>query len=73
MSVVCGKCGKTIEGEGVQFCPYCGEKLAVRTEAPREDAGEPWVRKAREVTSYPERKKILEQGLTACPDSREIR
>ena len=73
MGVVCGKCGKTVEGEGIQFCPYCGEKLTGRTEATGEDPGAEWVRKAMEVSSYPERKKILEQGLAACPDSREIR
>ena len=31
-----------------------------------------WVRKALATTNYPERKKILLQGLEACPDSREI-
>ena len=75
MSMNCVKCGKTIEGEGVAFCPYCGAKLPEKTEIPEavnEEAAK-WVRKAMEVTSFPDRKKILLQGLNACPDSREIR
>ena len=73
MSINCIRCGKTIEGENMAFCPYCGAKLAAPADAePRNEEAEKWVRKAQGVNSYPERKKILQQGLEACPDSREI-
>ena len=74
MSMLCNQCGKTIEGEGIAFCPYCGAKLAAEPAAEiRNEEAEKWVREALAVTSYPERKKILLKGLEACPDSREIR
>lgn len=73
MSMICNQCGKTIEVEGVAFCPYCGAKLQAETAAePRNEEAEKWVRKAQKVTSYPERKKILLKGLEACPGSPEI-
>ena len=73
MAAICKQCGKTVEGEGVAFCPYCGAKLAAATipEA-RDEEAEKWIRKALSENSYPERKKILTKGLEACPDSREI-
>ena len=73
MNRICNQCGKTIEVEGVSFCPYCGSKLTGETipDVQNEEA-EKWVRKALASTSYPERKKILLKGLEACPDSREI-
>ena len=73
MSVICSGCGKNIEGESVAFCPYCGAKLTVEA-APeiRDEKAEKWVRKALAASSYPERKKILQKGLEACPGSREI-
>ncbi len=73
MSIICRQCGRTIETEGVAFCPYCGTKLeaaAPVTETPEE---EKWLRKAAQVKSYPERREILLKGLKECPDSREIR
>ena len=70
MSMVCKQCGKTIEGEGIAFCPYCGAKLAEESAGNAE--AEKWISKALAVNSYPERKKILQKGLEACPDSREI-
>lgn len=73
MSMKCGECGKTIEGEGIAFCPYCGAKLEIGSTAePRNEEAEKWIRKAMSVNSYPERKKILRKGLEACPGSREI-
>ena len=73
MNRICSQCGKTIEGEGMAFCPYCGAKLQTETIPEiRNEEAEKWVRKALAVNSYPERKKILQKGLEACPDSREI-
>ena len=75
MSLNCTRCGRTIEGEGVAFCPYCGEKLAaIATVAaePRDEEAEKWIEKAHKVTSYPDRKKILLQGMKACPGSRDL-
>ena len=56
------------------FCPYCGAKLtaAENSQEPVNEEAEKWIRKALSVNSYPERKKILQKGLEACPDSREI-
>ena len=75
MSMTCIQCGKQINGEGMAFCPYCGAKLpeAVNPGEPRSEEADKWIRKALAVTSFPERKKILLQGLNACPDSREIK
>ena len=73
MSMLCRQCGKTIDGEGMAFCPYCGTKLEAEPAAEnRNEEAEKWVRKALASSSYPERKKILLEGLKACPDSREI-
>ena len=73
MNRICSQCGKQIEGEGIAFCPYCGAKLTAETAAEtRNEEAEKWIRKALAATSYPERKKILEKGLEAYPDSREI-
>ena len=74
MGIVCAKCGKTVEGEGLSFCPYCGERLPEEKQQPsvRNEEAEKWIRKAQEKTSYPERKKILLKGKEACPDSPEI-
>ena len=73
MNRTCSQCGKTIDGEGIAFCPYCGAKLSAEPAAEiRNEEAEKWVRKALASTSYPERKKILLKGLEACPDSREI-
>ena len=75
MSMNCMQCGKKIEGEGMAFCPYCGAKLpeAPNPAEPRDEEADKWIRKALAVTSFPERKKILNQGLNACPDSRDIK
>lgn len=74
MNTICNQCGKKIEGEGIAFCPYCGAKLdaAGNTADSRNTEAEKWIRKALSVHSYPDRKKILLEGLKACPDSREI-
>ena len=74
MNMTCNQCGRTIEGEGIAFCPYCGAKLttAENSSVPVNEEAEKWIRKALGVNSYPERKKILTEGLKACPDSREI-
>ena len=76
MSVICTKCGKTVDGEGMAFCPYCGEKLPEAEKqavsAPKNPEAEKWIAKALSVSSYPERKKILLKGKAACPDSAEI-
>ena len=70
--MICEKCGKTIEVEGVAFCPYCGSKLAVNNPPEeRNEAAERWIREAQATTSYPKRKEILLKGQQACPDSRE--
>ena len=70
--MTCIKCGKEITGEGIAFCPYCGAKLETAEQKPASKEAEEWVQKALKVTSLPERKKILEQAKTACPDSTEI-
>ena len=70
--MTCIKCGKEITGEGIAFCPYCGAKLETVEKKPVSKEAEEWVQKALKVTSLPERKKILEQAKTACPDSTEI-
>ena len=73
MSMICSRCGKTIEVEGVAFCPYCGAKIQEQAaEETRNEEAEKWIRKAQAVTSYPERKKILQKGLEACHGSLEI-
>ena len=70
--MTCIKCGKEITGEGIAFCPYCGAKLETAEKKLVSKEAEEWVQKALKVTSLPERKKILEQAKTACPDSTEI-
>ena len=74
MSVSCIQCGKKIGGEDMAFCPYCGARLPEPAESaePMNEETEKWIRKALAVTAFPERKKILLQGLNACPGSREI-
>ena len=73
MNRICGQCGKMITEEDAVFCPYCGAKLTAEPVAEiRNEEAEKWVRKALATTSYPDRKKILLEGLKACPDSREI-
>ncbi len=73
MNRICSQCGKTIEGEDMTFCPYCGTKLETRAvPEKRNEEAEKWISRALAVNSYPERKKILLKGLEACPDSREI-
>ena len=70
---ICSLCGKTIEVEGVAFCPYCGTKLteAHPPEEQNEEAAK-WVRKALAAPDFPKRKDILLKAQQACPDSREI-
>ena len=74
MNMICNQCGKKAEGEGIVLFTYCGERLisAAETAAPRNEEAEKWISKAMNVHSYPERKKILQKGLEACPGSREI-
>ena len=74
MNTICKQCGKTVEGKGMAFCPYCGTKLAYTgdPEESRNSEAEKWIEKALSVHSYPERKKILQKGLEACPGNREI-
>ena len=73
MSIICRQCGRTIETEGVAFCPYCGTKLEAATHVTETPEEEKWLRKAAQVKSYPERREILLKGRKECPDSREIR
>jgi hypothetical protein len=65
-----------VDGQGIAFCPYCGEKLPeaaeVKTPARKDPEAEKWIDKALAQTSYPDRKKILLKGKEACPDSAEI-
>ncbi len=68
MRTVCIHCGKTIEGEAISFCPYCGTRSLPREEKTVSKEAEEWLRKAMKATSLPERKKILEQARKACPD-----
>ena len=68
----CIKCGKEIPGDGMSFCPYCGAKLEAAPEAFSSEEAAEWVRKARKVSSLPERKKILDQAREACPNAPEI-
>ena len=79
MSTVCVQCGRRVEGEEMAFCPYCGAKLAAdasgacgKDGTKEEGEGRRWVRKALAMTAYPDRKRILLQGLAACPGDREI-
>ena len=72
MSIKCIQCGKTLETEGIAFCPYCGGQLPAENAELRNEEAEKWIRKALAVNSYPERKKILLKGQEACPESREI-
>ena len=81
MSLICPACGRKAGGPEIRFCPYCGARLAEAGKAPdsgrpgepgRPDPGEAWVQKALKKSSLPERKKILTEGLKACPDSRGI-
>ena len=75
MSMICPNCRKSIEGDRIAFCPYCGMKLpepAAVPPAPEDEAADRWIRKALAETSYPKRKQILLQGLEENPDSREI-
>ena len=73
MSIICRQCGRTIETEGVAFCPYCGTKLEAATHVTETPEEEKWLRKAAQVKSYPERREILLKGRKECPNSREIR
>ena len=73
MSIICRQCGRTIETEGVAFCPYCGTKLEAAAPVTETPEAEKWLRKAAQMKSYPERREILLKGLKECPDSREIR
>ena len=61
MNAVCTRCGKKVDGEGLAFCPYCGEKLPAAEKeikpAVRNEEAEKWVQKALGRTSFPERKK----------------
>ena len=70
--MICRKCGKEIQGDGVSFCPFCGSKIETEKETNVSKEAEEWIRKAMKVTSLPERKKILEQAKKACPDDPEI-
>ena len=72
MNMVCSQCGKKADGEGMAFCPYCGAKLAEKAAQSRNPEADQWIQKALGIASYPERKKILLQGLEACPGSLEI-
>ena len=61
MSIICAQCGRTIETEGVAFCPYCGEKLPAagrNNAAAGSREAEEWVWKALAVSGIPARKKI---------------
>lgn len=74
--MICDRCGKTVRGEEIAFCPYCGAKLeALKAEAEparQDEKAAGWIREARSVMSYPDRKKILQQGLAECPDNRDL-
>ena len=70
----CRQCQKNIEMEGTVFCPYCGSKLAEETAPEALESEElKWLTKALAVTSLPERKKILMQGLQQYPDSKLLK
>ena len=75
MNTICRHCRKTVTGEGLSFCPYCGMRLERAGNAEREtdEKTAAWIRKAMAATSMPKRKEILEEARKACPDSREIR
>ena len=55
-------------GRVVVLPEYRGKHLGVLV---MEEA-EKWIRKARAINSYPEKKKILLKGLEACPGDRDI-
>ncbi|MBO7663926.1 MAG: zinc ribbon domain-containing protein [Clostridia bacterium] len=67
----CRQCQKSIEMDGTVFCPYCGSRLVTEeTGEAQENEAKKWLTKALAVTSFPERKKILQQGLQQVPDSK---
>ncbi len=71
----CVHCGKTVADQDMLFCPYCGQKLkADAGMGERPDSAEEmkWVEKALAVTSYPERRNILDKGLKEFPDSKAL-
>ena len=75
MDRICGKCGKTVENRDAVFCPYCGDKLPAdrrNNETAGSREAEEWILKALAASGIPARKKILQEGLAACPDSAEI-
>ena len=70
--MICCKCGKETAGEGIAFCPYCGERLPATEEKRVSKEVQEWIQKAMKATSLPERKKILEQAKKEYPDEPEI-
>lgn len=70
--MICKRCGKESQGEGMSFCPYCGTRFAAAEERPIPDEVAEWIRKALKVTSLPKRKAILEEAKKACPRAPEI-
>ena len=75
MTVFCEKCGKKADGEGIIFCPYCGEKLN-QQKTQQETSADPevgqWITKALQQDTIQKRKKILAEAAARFPGNRDI-
>ena len=65
----CSRCGQDIGTEGASFCPFCGNVLQKTDTDTKVDE---WLRKIRNTTSIPERKKVIEKAMKDCPDQPEL-
>ena len=75
MDIICAKCGKTVQGDGIAFCPYCGRPLEPQAGTPAEadrDEVQQWIDKALAQTTIRAREKVLDDAAARFPDSREI-
>lgn len=69
MAVTCSACRKTVEGEGVAFCPYCGARLSVPS-APEIGAEEQkLLNEVRSQDDPVKKHRLIEEGLARFPDS----
>lgn len=75
MEIICARCGKTVQGDGIAFCPYCGRQLeqqaARQAEQDRPEVLE-WIEKAQKQGTIRDREKMLHEARALYPDSRAI-
>ena len=76
---ICNHCGKKTEGEGIAFCPYCGERLGFPNalqgeaeEAPVNPEAAKWIERALKEKTIQKRKKVLEEAKSIFQDDRSI-